>query len=155
MKALSVKQPFAGLIAAGVKRLETRTWETTYRGPLLICAGLNAHSLFYTYRFDTEMVELDNHRARRAYPLPKSLFVPSGVMLCVVDLVGVRTFLRGTKSETDACCDWYANAYAWELENPRPVQQTEVKGLLRLFDVPDALIHITSTPVTTPEKEVP
>lgn len=39
MKALSVKQPWANLIASGKKTIETRTWTTTYRGPLLIVAS--------------------------------------------------------------------------------------------------------------------
>ncbi len=37
--ALSVKQPWAALLAAGVKSVEVRTWPTTRRGPLLIHAG--------------------------------------------------------------------------------------------------------------------
>lgn len=39
MKALTVCQPYAELIARGIKRVENRTWNTTYRGPLLIHAG--------------------------------------------------------------------------------------------------------------------
>ena len=34
MKALSVHQPFAGLIASGEKTIETRRWPTSYRGDL-------------------------------------------------------------------------------------------------------------------------
>lgn len=37
--ALSVKQPWAALLAAGVKTVEVRTWPTTKRGPILIHAG--------------------------------------------------------------------------------------------------------------------
>jgi hypothetical protein len=39
MKALSVKQPWANLIAYGKKTIETRRWRTTYRGELLICSA--------------------------------------------------------------------------------------------------------------------
>ncbi len=39
MKALSVKQPWANLIAAGDKTIETRTWATEYRGDLLIVSS--------------------------------------------------------------------------------------------------------------------
>ena len=39
MKALTVRQPWASLIAAGVKTIETRSWSTKYRGPLAIHAG--------------------------------------------------------------------------------------------------------------------
>ena len=38
-KALSVKQPWASLIASGEKTIETRTWPTSYRGELLICSS--------------------------------------------------------------------------------------------------------------------
>ena len=37
--ALSVKQPWAALLAAGVKTVEVRTWPTGRRGRLLIHAG--------------------------------------------------------------------------------------------------------------------
>lgn len=39
MKAITICQPYAELIARGDKRIENRTWPTMYRGPLLIHAG--------------------------------------------------------------------------------------------------------------------
>ncbi|MBI3852035.1 MAG: ASCH domain-containing protein [Verrucomicrobia bacterium] len=39
VKALSVKQPWANLIASGEKTIETRTWPTDYRGELLIVSS--------------------------------------------------------------------------------------------------------------------
>ena len=39
MRALTIRQPWASLIAAGVKTIETRSWSTKYRGPLAIHAG--------------------------------------------------------------------------------------------------------------------
>jgi len=39
MKALTVRQPYATLIARGVKTIETRSWRTNYRGRLAIHAG--------------------------------------------------------------------------------------------------------------------
>lgn len=39
MKALSLRQPWAWLVAAGYKTIETRTWSSKYRGPLLIHAS--------------------------------------------------------------------------------------------------------------------
>jgi hypothetical protein len=41
MKALSVKQPWANLIASGLKTIETRKRWTSYRGLLLICSSKN------------------------------------------------------------------------------------------------------------------
>ena len=39
LKALSVKQPWANMIASGEKRIETRTWKTRHRGNLLIVSS--------------------------------------------------------------------------------------------------------------------
>lgn len=39
MKALTISQPYASLIADGHKWIENRTWETRYRGCLAIHAG--------------------------------------------------------------------------------------------------------------------
>jgi hypothetical protein len=39
MKALSIKQPWANLIASGEKTIETRKWKTEYRGRLLLCSA--------------------------------------------------------------------------------------------------------------------
>lgn len=39
MKALTICQPYAHLIAIGEKRVENRSWSTRYRGPIAIHAG--------------------------------------------------------------------------------------------------------------------
>ena len=39
MKALSIRQPWAWLIAHGHKDIENRVWQTGHRGPLLIHAS--------------------------------------------------------------------------------------------------------------------
>ncbi len=64
MKALSVHQPWASLIAAGKKTIEVRSWATSHRGPLLICATKRPHG--------------DD---------------PVGVAVGVVNLIDVRRFL--------------------------------------------------------------
>lgn len=39
MKALTLTQPWASLVALGAKRIETRSWRTPYRGSLAIHAA--------------------------------------------------------------------------------------------------------------------
>lgn len=39
MKVLTLKQPWATLVAEGIKKYEFRTWKTNYRGKVLIHAG--------------------------------------------------------------------------------------------------------------------
>ena len=64
MKALSVRQPWANLIASGAKTIETRLWATPYRGPLLIVSS----------------------KSPRIYP--------AGYALAVADLVDCRPMTR-------------------------------------------------------------
>src|SRR3954467_5168870 len=40
MKTLSLLQPWASLVIMGLKKIETRSWKTGYRGSLLIHASL-------------------------------------------------------------------------------------------------------------------
>lgn len=40
MRALTLWQPWASLVACGAKKIETRSWGTPYRGPVLIHAAL-------------------------------------------------------------------------------------------------------------------
>lgn len=42
IRALTIRQPWAALIAHGIKRVENRTWGTAWRGTLLIHAAKGA-----------------------------------------------------------------------------------------------------------------
>jgi len=44
MKVLSIRNPWAYLIAYGVKNIENRSWNTKYRGPLLIHSSGPPHT---------------------------------------------------------------------------------------------------------------
>ena len=48
MKVLSLLQPWASLVVMGVKKIETRSWSTNYRGPLLIHASQSKKGGFIT-----------------------------------------------------------------------------------------------------------
>jgi len=45
MKAITIQQPWAEMIARGLKRVENRTWRTSHRGPLAIHAGKSMATL--------------------------------------------------------------------------------------------------------------
>ncbi len=63
MKALSVKQPWANLIADGSKTIETRSWATKYRGPLLIVSS--RRPLIHPAGYALAIVELTDCRPMR------------------------------------------------------------------------------------------
>ena len=46
MKAITIKQPWASLIVEGIKDIENRTWKTSFRGRVLIHAGMNCCPFF-------------------------------------------------------------------------------------------------------------
>jgi hypothetical protein len=116
MKALSVRQPWASLIALGEKTLECRSWTTRYRGPLLICASQRG-----------DWVSALASKKLRDAP------TPLGVALCIVDLVDVRPARPG--DERAACCHVH-DGFVWEFREPRCVEPVPVKGKLGLW-VPD------------------
>lgn len=49
IKALSLKQPFAWLIANGYLLVDDRSWGTQYRGPILIHASKGLYKEYYQY----------------------------------------------------------------------------------------------------------
>ena len=113
MQSLSVRQPWASLIANGSKTIEVRSWRTAYRGPLLICAS-----------------------ARQCDGLP------TGVAVAIVDVVDCcpSKFIDSLASccpATPAHFSWVFSA-VHRLAVPFPV-----KGRLHLYDVADSLIAET------------
>ena len=130
MKALSIRQPWAQESADGFKTLEFRSWSTTYRGPLLICASAYNSGLW---------VNIAPEGADNEEMCP----LPAGCMLCVVNLVDIRPVTHQEAEEHDM--DYDPNTLAWVLEGGYTVVPAPVKGQIKLFDVDDSLI------VPTPE----
>lgn len=73
MTALCVKQPWATMICGGAKTIEARSWQTPYRGDLLICASASPKNVFWHDRKTRQTVVL-----------------PAGCVLGVVELLDVR-----------------------------------------------------------------
>lgn len=77
MRAITIRQPWASLIAAGVKTIETRSWSTKYRGPLAIHAGKHNDGSFFPCAYINGTV-FDHPRVvnRRTLRLPSGVEVP-------------------------------------------------------------------------------
>lgn len=135
MKCLCIKQPWAQLILLGYKTVENRSWQTSYRGELLIHASKT---------FDWEGFEW----LRRTHlPLLKSQVVveglcnvPRGGIVGKVDLLGIdapRTGHRHATVYRDI------NQFGWNLANPYPFKHIiECPGKLRLFEVSASMIPL-------------
>lgn len=121
MKVLTIRQPWATLIMQGDKRFEFRSWQTKYRGELLIHAGKGV---------DKEAVK------RLEKYLPKDL--PLGKILGKVTLVDCIRMSPEFKEELlKENSDIYTKSsfkenFGWQLEN------------VQVFDVPiDAVGHLS------------
>ncbi|HEY1066885.1 MAG TPA: ASCH domain-containing protein [Pirellulales bacterium] len=160
MKCLTICQPYAHLIitpademppSAPVKLVENRTWETPYRGPLLIHAGKNRDFLSLS---DDGTLELDYH-----LPAEELVF---GAIVGVVELhacVPIAQIRDGDVPFDFAWLPDHAHAFGpicWVLQNPRrfavPIPYRGAQGL---FDVPDEIVAeqlaALSTRAATPE----
>jgi hypothetical protein len=133
MRALTVQQPWAWAIVHGGKDVENRTQEWSYRGPLLIHAGLakpEKHNLASAA-----------HRAAHGSEVPTNLVF--GAVIGVVDLVDVHPEWRALGSDPMPCCSspWaqFAQEPAkrvvhLELEDPRPIAKPiPARGQLGLW----------------------
>lgn len=75
MRALSLWQPWASLIAYGAKRWETRSWSTDYRGELLIHAAKRKPPAITDHRFIEEAIQVLGHADFDALPRGKVVAV--------------------------------------------------------------------------------
>src|SRR5438132_13998884 len=87
MKALTLWQPWASLVAGGHKRVETRTWSTKYRGPLAIHAAASISIGCGMLRHDLRFSRHTGRCLGSIYTLDR---LPRGAVLAVVNLVAVE-----------------------------------------------------------------
>ena len=153
MKAITIKQPWASLIASGDKLYETRSWPTKYRGPIAIHAGKQLATI--------EQLTACGITPEDAEKLPR------GAVIATADLVNVWHIVYNPGTNVDkakhiplgaeslstdkhapdfgdyfvptekemALGFWTPGNYAWELRNvkilPEPIP---AKGKLGLWD---------------------
>lgn len=123
MKALSIRQPWAWLIANGHKDIENRSWRTLHRGPILIHAS-KAMSRD-DYEIAKETVELACAFDPKQIDLPAFEDLDRGGIVGQVEIVG--------------CVDrhpspWFFGDCGFLLENAKPLPFRPLKGMLGFFE---------------------
>lgn len=169
MKVITLTQPWATLVAIGAKQIETRTWETLYRGPLAIHAakgygkgGLKAHKELCG---SEPFCSILNDACARHYAPYRGLkelvehpFMPMGAIVATCDLVTVmptiwitatgRTTVHGFPDPKEyvltdqerAFGDYTPGRFAWLLANVRALPEPiPAKGALGLWKYEGAL----------------
>lgn len=135
--ALTLWQPWAWLIAEGLKEFETRGWATKYRGPLAIHAAARKPKLWDAN--STIMAALSG-RKRSLVNLER------GCIVCVVDLVDCipAADVANSRHSWDAELaygDFAPGRHAWKLANVRKFPAIPAKGSQGLWrwTVPDGV----------------
>lgn len=98
MKALTIHQPYASLIALGRKRIETRSFRTHYRGPLAIhAAARTPRQLPRRTHYGDFTVENDGAGLLLRGPIAWPYRLPVGCIVATAELVDCVE-IRGTRS---------------------------------------------------------
>jgi hypothetical protein len=150
MKAITLTQPWATLVAIGAKRIETRSWSTTYRGPLALHAAAGLGPIGGK-RGLLETIALSNHmrNALNSAGLTNIDELPRGAIVAVCELVdiykipdGVTGFYAEESSirfdltpQERAFGDFTPGRFAWLLDTVRRLDAPIlVKGALGLWE---------------------
>jgi len=104
-KALSIHQPYADFIKSGLKIMEIRSWQTHYRGKIIICSTKNPY-------YDNKLC---------------------GYTLCVADIVDCR--LMKKTDEKYAAIKYIPGYFSWILNNIKIINPKKIIGKQGLFNV--------------------
>lgn len=116
MKALSIKQPWAWLIVNGYKIHENRTWNTKYRGEILIHAG---------NKTDVEGQRWVNEN------FPQIIIPQFAVGLGKGGIVG-KAYLDDVVTESKN--KFFFGPYGFVLKDARPLPFVRLRGKLGFFE---------------------
>lgn len=144
MKALTLWEPWASLVALKAKRIETRSWKTNYRGPLAIHAALSIPKWVKNLLPEfARLIGIKEYTGSWLYYLEHGVG-PFGkvVAICnLVDCVPITPKFTVKLSEQErAFGDYTPGRFAWiledvkRLENPLPA-----KGMQRLWNWPEVV----------------
>lgn len=125
MKVITIKQPWATLIAKGYKEYEFRTWKTKHRGDILIHAGKG---------IDKNAVERFKH-LNLEYPIGQII-----AKATITDCVSVDKEFREKMIKKDPIVykglstkeNW--EGYGFKLENIKEIKPIKINGKLSLWD---------------------
>lgn len=126
MRVLSIREPFASLIASGDKKIETRSFKTNYRGELFIHAsGKKIDKSIVGNTYINDMI--------------KDKKMQFGKIICRVKLVDCvymdQKFINYIKDTKEYQLGLYKEGrYAWILDNVELIEPIIAKGRLNIWN---------------------
>jgi len=127
--AISVKQPWAALLVAGLKTVEVRTWRTRRRGPVLIHASKIADDRPEGWALIDTPELLDLSRLRGG-------FIGVGELTDCVKYADAGAFTAAVEVHRNAP-EWFRSAglYGFVFQNLRPIGYHAYSGQTMFFAV--------------------
>ncbi len=139
MKVLTLTQPWATLIAIGAKQYETRSWATTWRGPLAIHAAKRfprvARGVCFQPPFQQALQQAGYTSFARARLHNNQLPLGHIIAVCqLVHCVPSEARPQGIGEQELAFGDYSAGRFIWYLRNVRPLPEPiPARGSLGLW----------------------
>lgn len=149
MKALTLTQPWATLVAIGEKRYETRSWGTPHRGPLAIHAAKGVGPLGGQEAFFDLCLSEPFHSVLSEHGYADPLQLPRGGVVAVTELViclptetPLRELPRSIAAYEVDFGDWTPGRFAWALDEVRKVDPpVAARGALGLWEFDDRIVR--------------
>lgn len=140
MKAATLWQPWASLLAANLKLYETRSWSTNYRGKIAIHAAKRSPPMV---DWPIELLEKVVIKIGAFSRLPRGAIV---AIADLVDVVRTEDIKRGDMPMYEHLLgDFSPGRFAWKLENVvRVLDPIKVSGFQRLWDWHPQWVEVTT-----------
>ena len=123
VKVLTLKQPWATLVAEGIKKYEFRSWKTNYRGKILIHAGTGIDKKELE-KFKDLNLEFPSKRILAEVELEDCLELNDELNK---KIIAEKNIAYGSK---------YRTGFAWKLTNSKKINyDKEIKGQLGLWNI--------------------
>ena len=125
MKVITIKQPWATLIAKGCKEYEFRTWKTKYRGDILIHAGKGIDKKAIT-KFENLNLEYPKGYIIAKAKITDCIYVDDKFIREIVPK-NLEVY-KGLINKDN----W--NGYGFKIEEVEEIEPIQINGKLSLWD---------------------
>ncbi len=129
LKVITLRQPWATLVAEGIKKYEFRSWKTKYRGKILIHAGTGIDKEDIK-KYDNMNLEFLSRRIVAIAEIEDCLELDEQLNK---KIIAENNIAYGNKIRT---------GYAWKLKNIKKIDyHREINGKLGLWNINDETLN--------------
>ena len=148
MKAITLTQPWATLVAIGAKKIETRSWPTKYRGPIAIHAAkafpgwakqtceeyLFQRALGLPDRSEGDLQKWMDAMRDGIKALPLGQVIATARIVNCIETHLIERFVQPFTEQERAFGDYTPGRYGFLLEDVRQIEPAPAKGALGLWE---------------------